>query len=435
MPFHAARIRRILVAGGERAGKSFSVAKELLARLPFGRLFWILGPDYEQTRAEFGYLLDDLLQMDAIHNVQHDVSTPRVGPWYLKTKTGQEVQTKSSAFIERIAGKAPDGIVLAEAAQQSYDAYLKTYGRLSQQRGWLIAVGTFEEGFGWYPDVYDRWQGENEEKGRSYSLPTWSNLDRYPGGREDPEIKLLESLYPEDAFNERFGAKPAPPKGLVFKEFNFTIHVQKLDVADNLPVELWIDPGYAGAYAVLAVQLAGGWVHVIDEVYAKTLVAQDVIAICKRQPWWPLVPKASDGKVGGVIDIAGTQHHAMPSQVETWMTDADVSLFYQPVSIHDGIQALRVMLRDPGSGDARIFFNSHLDSSKDGQGKANGTLAEFKLYKFPQWKDGKPVSETPIDANNHGLKALGYGLYRTFGPVGGRPSPPPQVKRKGFATR
>jgi hypothetical protein len=55
-PFHKCRSRRVLVAGGERAGKSFSVAKEVLTRVPFGSLFWILGPDYEQARAEFQYL-------------------------------------------------------------------------------------------------------------------------------------------------------------------------------------------------------------------------------------------------------------------------------------------------------------------------------------------------------------------------------------------
>lgn len=430
--FHRCGSRRRLVAGGERAGKSFSVAKEVLALLPFTKLIWLLGPDYEQGRAEFQYLLDDLLALGAIRS-DRDVSQPRIGSWWLRTKSGQQIVTRTSANTERIASVAPDGIVMCEAAQQSYEAYLKTYGRLSQNRGWLIAVGTFEGSLGWYPDVFERWKGESLEGGRSFSLPTWSNTHRYPGGREDPEIKILESLYPDDLFMERFGAVPVKPAGLVFKDFDFTKHVQQLETYDNLPVELWIDPGYAGAYAVLAVQVVGSYVHVIDEVYAKGLVAHEVIDRCRARPWWDLVPKAP--AVGGVIDIAGLQHHAMPSQVETWAKEAKVQLLYNPVSIEDGIQTVRVMLKDPSSGDPRLFFNTHLDSSKDGLNRANGVLAEFGLYQYRAWKEGQPVTEAPIDANNHALKALGYGLYHHFGAVGWKPVPVPQRRRRGIMTQ
>ena len=432
--FHRSAARRVLVAGGERAGKSFSVGKELLARLPFGKLFWILGPDYEQARAEFQYLLEDLSALGAMGGDRRSVSQPRVGPWWLRTKSGQVVETRSAVHEERIASKAPDGIVMAEAAQQSYAAYLKTYGRLSQERGWLIAVGTFEGSLGWYPDVFNRWLGDNDEGGQSFSLPTWSNLARYPGGRDDAEIRTLASLYPADLFQERFGAIPCKPQGLVFREFSFPVHVQALALAANLPVELAIDPGYAGAYAVLAIQQAGPYVHVIDEVYERGLVAQEVIALCKKRAWWGQVRKRSSGQTGGVIDVAGTQHQGLDSHVEVWGSEADVGLRSQPVPIEAGIQALRVLLRDPGSGDARIFFGAGMRSDKDGQGMARGTLAEMGLYRYKQAMDGQPVSELPIDANNHGLKALGYWAYDRFGPVGGRTPPPAQKKRKGFGS-
>lgn len=430
--FHVCNALRTQIVGGERGGKSYMVAKELATRVPFSQLIWMVGPDYEQTKPEFAYLAEDLTRMNAFTNPDRDISMPRKGPWYMKTKSGNVIETKTSAHVEKIAGKAPNGIVLTEAAQQTYDVYLKTYGRLSQERGWLIAVGTFEGSLGWYPDVYRRWQGENAEGGRSFSLPTWSNTHKYPGGRNDPAIKLLESLYPPDLFNERFGAIPNKPAGLVFKEFDTTTHVQMLDTHDNLPVELWIDHGYAGAYAVLAVQIAGPYVHVIDEVYRRGLVAHEVIAICKTKPWWNLVKKVDKG-TGGVIDVAGLQHQAMPSQVETWLTEAKVSLRYQPVPIEDGIQALRVMLKDPGTGEPRIFFNAHLDSSKDGQNRPNGTLAEFNLYRYKDYREGEPVPEKPIDANNHGLKALGYGLVDRFGPVGGRTPAGGTTRRKGWA--
>jgi hypothetical protein len=48
--------RHKVVTGGEQAGKSFSAAMEMMSKLFWGELFWIVGPDYSQTRAEFNYL-------------------------------------------------------------------------------------------------------------------------------------------------------------------------------------------------------------------------------------------------------------------------------------------------------------------------------------------------------------------------------------------
>ena len=46
------------VAGGERAGKSLSGAMELFAQcIGVPGLWWICGPDYEQTHPEFDYIL------------------------------------------------------------------------------------------------------------------------------------------------------------------------------------------------------------------------------------------------------------------------------------------------------------------------------------------------------------------------------------------
>ena len=52
-----------LVAGGEQAGKSLIAARYLLGRLweTEGKgLFWLVAADYERTRAEFEYLVQDL---------------------------------------------------------------------------------------------------------------------------------------------------------------------------------------------------------------------------------------------------------------------------------------------------------------------------------------------------------------------------------------
>ena len=51
-----------LVAGGEQAGKSLIASKYLLSRFAETEergLYWLVAADYERTRAEFEYLLQD----------------------------------------------------------------------------------------------------------------------------------------------------------------------------------------------------------------------------------------------------------------------------------------------------------------------------------------------------------------------------------------
>ena len=61
---HPARIK--LVAGGERAGKSFLGALSIISRLDEFEpddIVWLVARDYERTRAEWNYLTDILEKM------------------------------------------------------------------------------------------------------------------------------------------------------------------------------------------------------------------------------------------------------------------------------------------------------------------------------------------------------------------------------------
>ena len=389
-----------LIAGGERAGKSYSAAMELFAHvIGHDGLWWIVSPDYEQAWHEYKYVLDALNKLGMVSSS----SFPRVGQCSLMTVFGGEVVTKSADDVRKLAGAAPNGILLCEAAQTDFEVWMKLRGRLSEKKGWLWASGTFEGSLGWYPQLWTRWQADNPEGGKSFSIPTWANLAIFPGGRDDPEIKALEATYPADLFMERCGAIPCVPAEIVFHEFDYTRHVTVLaKYDDKSPVELAIDPGYASAYYVGALQWHGDHVYLIDELYEQGKVAEQVIALCKRRLWWKSVR-------GGVIDTAGKQHPGAKSQVEIWQSEAGLWLRTNRVSIVDGILRMRTFLVDPGSADGkpRLHFSP----------TCKGVLAEFSKYKYAKDADNKPISELPIDRDNHGIKAISYWLYDRYGPV------------------
>ena len=389
-----ARIR--LIAGGERAGKSRSSAMELFGRLLEGRLYWLVGPEYDLCRPEFEYILDACRQINAVASVRY----PGSNRCELITRTGARIVTRSAREPERLAGEAPDGILGCEAAQLPSSVFLRLRGRIAERRGWLWLSGTFEGSRGWYADKFRAWQLTEPPAARAFSIPSWENRALYPGGRDDAEIADLEAMFPPDLFMERFGGVPCPPSTLVFREFDRRLHVAAQARASGAPVELAIDPGYAGAYAVLAIEQRGAEVAVIDEVYVRRTVAGDVIAACRQRPWWPRVR-------GGVIDVAGRQHHAAPSQIEVWASQAGVRLRSHTVPLRSGIDRLRTFLRDPGSGSARLTVAP----------ECRKLIEEFGLYRFHEDSDRDPISEIPIDRDNHAIKALTYWLFDRFGAI------------------
>jgi hypothetical protein len=65
--FHDAPNRFKQVAGGVGAGKSYSSAREVDAYTVIENgLGWIIGPDYEQCKPEFDYLLDTYIDMGTV---------------------------------------------------------------------------------------------------------------------------------------------------------------------------------------------------------------------------------------------------------------------------------------------------------------------------------------------------------------------------------
>jgi hypothetical protein len=408
-----------LEAGGERAGKSFSEAMEGYSWWTDAKLIWLVGEEYEDCRMEFDYIADALTKIGALARS----STPMYGPQRLVMRTGGVYKTVSAKRLLKIGREAPDGILVCEAAQIPYSVVIKLFGRAAEKRAPILFSGTFEGSLGWYPDYFNRWRTGLDD-GRSFSLPTWSNTISFPGGRDDPEIKALEARYPPDLFMERFGAVPCPPATLVFKEFSYSLHVCEGVIEDG-PVELAIDPGYAGAYAVEVLQERDGQVFVIDEVYRRGAVAAEIIAECEERWWWEQVR-------GGVIDVAGRQHQGLPSHIEIWAASG-VYLRSNTVGIEDGINRFRTFLKDPGSGEPRIFFDAGLRGGSDVVGFPLGVLAEFGLYKYPEVGENRPVRELPIDRDNHGLKAIGYWLYDRYGPVERAPVAP--SKRREFPWR
>jgi len=421
---HQDHSRNKLIAGGERAGKSKVNSKELLYHWyitppPEGQskksdLYWLLGNDYEACRGEWEHIVEDFQKLEVLA----ERPTKNIDPGEIRLKDGTRILTKSARYPEKIATVAPDGILICEAAQVDKDVFLRAWTRLAEKRGWLCMGGTFEqeEYLNWYRELFQQGQSENNLGLRSFSLPTWSNLVIFPGGREDPEILKQEAGMTHDRFMERFGGEPCPKSGRVIPEFNNKIHVRRVLYNRDLPVHISIDPGYRGAAAVTAIQDYGEHLVGIDEIYVKNVLLKDVILMTMQKPWYDAIQHS-------VIDIAAKQHQSgLEPAIEVWAKETKgkvVPVCQRLANLENGIDLLRTHLQPhPITGEPGIYTDP----------QCAGMIAECGGGMSPiegggTWMRHKDTGK-PLERDNHACMTWVYYILDRYGFTGPMKTPP-----------
>jgi len=416
----------LLVSGGWRAGKSMWLATEGVPHclVPMANPFLIalIGPTYKEPRSEFDYIvsyLADLLPKRQFDPARH-VSRPKEGACELTippqhTQDGTvffaTVKTFTAADVESIRAFEAEGVLLCEAGGMSEEAFHNIFGRVLSTGGFIIGSGTLEASQKWYHNVIKSGiDAGDDAPWHSLILPTWANEAVFPGGRQDPKILRLEKIFPEERFRVRIGAEPIRLAGICIQGADREVNVKNLEFDPHLPVELAVDPGYAGAYAVLAIQQVGETINVIDEVYTRFLTTDQVCDIVMTKPWY----KNVDPQHPGVIDRAAKQHQAHASVLERWYEKTEMWLDYveQIIPVEDGIEQLN------------IFTNVGIILVSP---KCEGLLAEWDLGNFPDtahdfqpWHyradaSGVLRGDKAVTGADHSSTAFIYWLVNRFG--------------------
>lgn len=383
-----------------------------------------IGPTYTEPREEMGYIRDWLASFlpSRQFDIARDCSWPQDGKVQItipsqRTPDGDihfaTLKSYTADEAMRIRAFNADFMVICEAGGISEEAFYNIMGRVLSTGGFVIGSGTLEFSLKWYHNmIKEGMEGVSERGVRSFILPSWANTIEFPGGREDPKIKRIENILPPDMFQVRCGGLPVRLIGVAVQEAS-TDHIKDVEFSPALPVELAIDPGYTGAYSVLALQYYDNQVRIIDEVYQHFLSTPEVIEICKQRPWWGFVDQSNPG----VIDRAAKQHSSTDgmSVLELWYQEAGLwlDLTEATIPIDTGLEQLRVHL----NMDGRIAVAP----------KVHGLLAEWDLGQFPEgfedsspWQytkasDGGFRGDQKLTGANHSTTALIYWLVNRFG--------------------
>ena len=418
--------RNKLLAGGIQVGKSTLVMADHLmdwpaaweeARLNGSAYWWLVGQAYRDAAKEYEYIE---AAFDTLGMVVKS-RPPKNHAGELILKGNIQLHTFSGAKPETISGEAPRMITVSEAARTSAKVYETVQERSGPGKAKLRLAGTFERDLqSWYNALYWHWLSGSEFDSMAFSLPSWINLSRFPGGRNDPEILRLEDLLPEDVFRERYGGEPVKPRGLVFPEFTPQYHVKTLDYHPEWPLYLFDDPGYGSdhesSHALLAVQREPATrirFGSFDEIYRSGRITERIIDEAMGRPWWN-----HPSNVILVVDPSYKDvHHSMPSVAEEWRKQTGLVARGEKVSILQGIERLRVALKIDVTLPPRLLIDPRCRGllSELGVGRSP-TLHKMAVYSYDVNPDGTSPRK-PDDKYNHSIKALIYGIVKCFGYV------------------
>ena len=279
--------RFIMVSGGEQAGKSYITAMFAFERsFEFDEppLIWLVARRYQDTAREYDYLLDFYNQFGWVARASR-AQPDKFREFELVDGT---VVRTITAFEEKNIGRdAPQIILGCEAAQLSYEAFMKLRIRAEAGRGYLLMTGTVED-LTWYRQIFTKWLSGTDDN-RAYSLPSYTNPYTFEGGKDGKSMTTLREILGDDLFSERIEGIPRKMKGLVFgNEFNPEIHIREVEYIPGLPVHFCIDPGYNQAvHALLAIQCPPERpIQVFDEIYRNDYLTTDVIQAAQNREWW-----------------------------------------------------------------------------------------------------------------------------------------------------
>lgn len=426
-PVHHSTARVMQLVGAEGGGKSYITAMENVARIPWCRLIYLVGQEYGNVEREFDYMANACLELGITD--RNGISKPKNPPWEIRVMDCRitTVSVQKSGATDVIAkGEQPDIINLCEAGVlQSKAVFNAAWRRSWRANGLVFLSGTLHDDGDWYATLEDDLRDkDNDYSGETFSVPAWANLSVYPGGEDDPVIETLRRTLPEDEFARTVAARKMTSLAAIFGGvFDLDIHMRHCPFDPSLPVTLAIDPGFfPGAYAVAVFQKHGDELWQIDEVYEHHLGSQQIIDICKERVWWPAVREL-------VGDVAMKQHQTTSgtSDQQVWKNQTDLPWTGRKIGVMDGITRHRQLLHQ-----RRMFHDK--DRCR------RWTRWEYKMYRRRVDKDGVPISDEPVDKDNHLMKCCAYIGVNKFGladPVlrRRRPVSDPWAKSFGLGAR
>jgi hypothetical protein len=271
---------------GRRWGKSIATGHRLTYKAFVPDSYnWIVGPTYALGEKEFRVTFKDFQKLGILKYCKKSYSVKQ-GDMRIETPWGSVIQVVSAEKQQSLLGEGLSHAVMAEAAQHSrstWEQYIEP--ALSDLLGTADFPST-PKGFNWYHGVWMLGQSAGAQTFhpdyKSWQFPSWTNSVRYPGGRDNAEIKRIEGIVSKVWFDQEYGASFTAVTGAIYNEWNEAKHVQRVVFDPRLPNYLTMDYGYVNPFVALDVQVTpSDTIHVWREYYGRYLSTPEHAAVLK----------------------------------------------------------------------------------------------------------------------------------------------------------
>lgn len=412
--FHESAARFRVPVCGRRFGKSMMAGMDLVPRMfQPNKMYWVIGPTYDLGEKEFRVVWDALivkLQLGKDKRVKYAYNR-RSGTMFIEFPWRTRLEVRSADHPENLVGEALDHVIMSEAAKhkkETWERYVRP--ALADKRG-SADFPTTPEGFNWLHDLWQLGKNPNFPDFASWKFPSWANNVIYPGGRNDPEIKLLESTTTPEWFLQEIGADFASFVGKIFPEWDETLHVREHKFNPDWPNYMVFDFGYTNPLAAVEFQISPrDEVCIWREHYKSFTTIHDHIDILKHR----------DHPEGYHLDLAFGDP-ADPEAAATISRDFVPCVVMPEVKSdftwRNGIDLMREFMKPVDRGIVEVdewgtpaepmprYFIDH---------SCLNTIREHNNYRSKEPIKGQNVPEFGVKMSDHTIDAIRYGLLYIY---------------------
>lgn len=369
---------------GRRTGKSTLAANlTLMAATQVVGRYWIVAPTYKQAK--------NIYWLDIIHNQipRELVKKKNEQELIITLINGSVIELKGADNEDSLRGAGIKGLILDEYAFMKPNVWeLILRPMLADSKGWAVFIST-PNGFNHFYKLADNAMSTLPE----YNDWWYSHATTFDNPHiEDEEIDQIKAEVSEDQFAQEYQAEFRKMAGLVYKDFDKSIHViapKDLPDMDSYTHGMGLDFGFTNPTAILfvAMDYDQNW-YVYDEVYKPGMTTDQTAEVIKT-------------KMGGRMFTYKIGDSAQAQEIANL---AMKGISIEPVtkskdSISSGIRLINDMLKvQEGTGKPKLFVSEN----------CKNLIYEFETYHYPEEKMDKNSPEDPVKENDHALDALRY---------------------------
>lgn len=396
-----------VICAGRRWGKSVLSQLVVLqwATKAIGT-YWIVSPTYRQGKQIHWKGLQQIIPQDWIAK-KNEVELS------ITLKNGSIIELKGAENPDALRGVKLRGLVVDEIASiRNWDWVWSEVLRatLTDYQAPVLFIST-PKGYNHFYDLFQLGQG-TDELYKSWRFTSYDN----PYLKAE-EIDNAKKELTEDTFQQEYMADFRKYTGLVYKEFDRSIHViEPFAVSESWQIYRGIDFGSTNPTACLTIAVDGddNW-YIVNEHYATGQTIDYHAGLINAQPY--------AGRVSNTYgDPSGAQWISEFAQRGIYITAANKEVGTNFNSwVRFGIEKVSEKLKTiPGRV---VAFGNRVDSTSGGSrpegnpslyifSSCTNTLREFETYR---WKE-KSVTQAqdlnepdvPEKANDHAMDALRY---------------------------